>query len=316
MDSLIIAYKFQKKCIQTDDILRARFSENTLKRRAEDSNSDTILKKKGRKDTTNSEKSEELLCKIIDVGSSEHFEFIEDDDKLEDQDYQQTDDEECKNETKYSTKEENINVELADSELNSSPTRRSRRIAKNKINIEENLKSKPTKVRKVKGKIDIDEIEKNLEEIHGQNATDVDDTEESVSNTEMSTEAIEERGHGNIEETTVEDILNTLEEGNIPAENENILNEFLKKKESSCHITTPHVQKKLVVKSKFPIKINKGVTIKHIKLPKDIKIKPVQQYVSNTGKFPSVVRTGVYESCFLQADDYLFEFGLVKGSIR
>lgn len=135
----------------------------------------------------------------------------------------------------------------------------------------------------------LDDIEKNMEEIHGDCLSKHTKSQVHSEMNVKQENAIE----------NVEDILSTLE-GGIACD----------KSEKSAH----HA-KKIVVKSNFPTAYKKGDTSLDIKLPKGVKIKPVQKY-SNVGKYQSTVRYGVYDSMFVQADEYLFEIGLAKSNVR
>ncbi|KAF5272618.1 hypothetical protein FQR65_LT17318 [Abscondita terminalis] len=141
-----------------------------------------------------------------------------------------------------------------------------------------------------KNQSNVDEIEKNMEEIHGNDL-----------NKKMKSDIVSNRTvvEGSMLQN-VEDILSTLEGGNMCDKTEDLL----------------HLNKKIVVKSNFPTAYKKDkVSSLNIKLPKGLKIKPVESY-SKIGKYSSTIRYGVYDSMFVQADEYLFEIGLAKGNLR
>ncbi|KAF5270622.1 hypothetical protein FQA39_LY01360 [Lamprigera yunnana] len=146
--------------------------------------------------------------------------------------------------------------------------------------------------------LDMDDIEKNMEEIHGNNLSKnfvSEPTSDLSSNAEDDSVLENEQG------ATVEDILSTLEGGVIGERQEQGV----------------QVSKKIVTKSKFPLvnTTKKDILPMYIKLPKGTKIKPLEYY-SKVGQYSSKIRYGVYESVFIEADEYLFEIGLAKCTVR
>lgn len=71
-----------------------------------------------------------------------------------------------------------------------------------------------------------------------------------------------------------------------------------------------------MVKSKFPIKRAASKTSANVKLPSGIRVKAVNKHESATGSFPYTTLMGLFESCFLKVDGYLFERGLLKQGVR
>uniref|UniRef100_A0A1Y1JWE8 Uncharacterized protein n=1 Tax=Photinus pyralis TaxID=7054 RepID=A0A1Y1JWE8_PHOPY len=151
-----------------------------------------------------------------------------------------------------------------------------------------------------KTELSIDDIERNMEEIHGNGdekvrsageakSVDGDDTAKPVSDSDG---------------VSVEDILTTLEEGTA---------ESLQQNGKEKPVVQP--SKKIVMKSNFPVKYKRSLSLGGLKLPPGVKIKPLQTY-TKPGVYPAVTRYGVYESVFIQADEYIFEIGLTKGDMR
>ncbi|KAK5641797.1 hypothetical protein RI129_010344 [Pyrocoelia pectoralis] len=147
-----------------------------------------------------------------------------------------------------------------------------------------------------KPELGIDDIERNMKEIHGdviENIKCVEEVESVVDDVEKSVDDDEQN-------VSVEDILTTLEEGT---------------RENYSEKSGVRPMKKIVIKSKFPTKYKRPVSVPDFKLPPGVKIKPLQAY-TKPGVYTAVTRCGVYESMFIQADDYLFEIGLSKGDMR
>lgn len=56
--------------------------------------------------------------------------------------------------------------------------------------------------------------------------------------------------------------------------------------------------------------------VKEVTVPNFIKIQQVDVFQSRFGMFPCSLRQGIYGSTFVEADEYLFLFGLMKNNIR
>ncbi|XP_025837118.1 uncharacterized protein LOC108735060 isoform X2 [Agrilus planipennis] len=136
----------------------------------------------------------------------------------------------------------------------------------------------------------VDEIEKTMEVIHGPDTVLI---EEDMSPTQKELT--------NKEKSSTEDIISTLSEGSstnmttkkviIPGVKRQHYNNINVKSEQQ-----PHPKKKIVVKT--------------------ASVSTIRKEHSSVGRFPCNLREGVYDTVFVMADNYLFEYGLLKNSVR